>query len=95
MMATSQFTHTRGGETGMTTRNALVPIDGSASSMRALEYAGKRFRDSGNVCLLLLNVQTSLPSSRHVSRAAIKDHYARMPERCIGQHSSPASTGRA
>lgn len=67
----------------MTTRNVLVPIDGSASSMRALEHAGKRFRSSDRACLMLLHAQTSLPSSRYVSRAAIKDHQARMSEEVL------------
>jgi nucleotide-binding universal stress UspA family protein len=51
--------------------------------MRALEYAGKRFLGSSNVCLLLLNVQASLPPSRYVQRAAIKDHHARMSEEAL------------
>ena len=46
----------------MRTRNVLVPVDGSANSLRALEYAAKRFRDTPHACLLLLNVQPALPS---------------------------------
>lgn len=66
----------------MTTRNILVPVDGSAGSLRALEHAAKRCRDAGT-CLLLLNVQHGMPHSRHVTRAQIKDHHLRMSEEAL------------
>lgn len=66
----------------MTTRNVLVPVDGSASSLRALQHAAKRCGDAG--ALLLLNVQHGMPPSRHVSRAAIKDHHLRISEEALG-----------
>jgi nucleotide-binding universal stress UspA family protein len=67
----------------MPTRNILVPIDGSANSLRALKVAAERFRDSRHVQLLLLNVQPGMPSSRHVSAAMIKDHQQRMSEEAL------------
>lgn len=67
----------------MTTRNILVPVDGSANSLRALKHAAERFRDSPHAHLLLLNVQPALPSSRHVPRAMIKDHHQRMSEEAL------------
>ncbi len=66
----------------MTTRNILVPVDGSAGSLRALAHAARRCRDS-STCLLLLNVQHGMPPSRHVPRAAIKDHHLRMSEEAL------------
>lgn len=66
----------------MTTRNILVPVDGSPGSLRALEQAAKRYRDA-STCLLLLNVQHGMPHSRHVSRAQIKDHQLRMSEEAL------------
>ena len=67
----------------MPTKNILVPVDGSANSLRALKYATERFRDSRHVQLLLLNVQPAMPSSRHVRPAMIKDHQQRMSEEAL------------
>lgn len=67
----------------MTTRNVLIPIDGSANSLRALKYAGDRYRDSANTHLLLINVQPAMPPSRLVSNAAIRDHQSRMAEEAL------------
>jgi nucleotide-binding universal stress UspA family protein len=64
----------------MTTRNILVPMDGSRAALRALEYAAKRFRDSDNTCLLILNVQPRLPSSRTVTKAMIAEYLERQSE---------------
>jgi nucleotide-binding universal stress UspA family protein len=64
----------------MTTRNILVPMDGSRAALRALEYAAKRFRDSDNTCLLILNVQSRLPSSRTVTKAMIAEYHERQSE---------------
>jgi nucleotide-binding universal stress UspA family protein len=61
----------------MTTRNILVPMDGSRAALRALEYAARRFRDSDNTCLLLLNVQSRLPSSRTVTKTMIAEYHER------------------
>jgi len=56
----------------------LVPVDGSATSIRALEYAGYRKQNStSDVTIIVLNVQVRLPPSRYVTRSMIKDHYAR------------------
>jgi nucleotide-binding universal stress UspA family protein len=64
----------------MTTRNILVPMDGSRAALHALEYAGRRFRDSDNTCLLILNVQPRLPSSRTVTKAMIAEYHERQSE---------------
>lgn len=67
----------------MPTRNILVPIDGSANSLRALKHAAEHFRESAHVQLLLLNVQPALPPSRHVTKTMIKDHQKRMSEEAL------------
>jgi nucleotide-binding universal stress UspA family protein len=67
----------------MTTKKVLIPVDGSPGSLRALEYAGKKYRQSPQVCLLVLNVQPPMPPSRFVSRSAIADHHARMSEAAL------------
>jgi nucleotide-binding universal stress UspA family protein len=67
----------------MRTRNILIPVDGSPSSLRALKHAAERFRDSPHAHLLVLNVQPALPSSRHVPQSMIKDHQQRMSEEAL------------
>ena len=67
----------------MSTRNILVPVDGSPSALRALKHAAERFRDSPQTHLLLLNVQPALPSSRHAPKSMIKDHQQRMSEEAL------------
>jgi nucleotide-binding universal stress UspA family protein len=57
----------------------LVPVDGSAAALRALEFAKRRKQDArGGVTILVLNVQLRLPPSRYVTRSMIKDHYGLM-----------------
>jgi nucleotide-binding universal stress UspA family protein len=57
----------------------LVPVDGSAAALRALEYAaGRKQRAPGNLSIVVLNVQTPLPPSRYVTRSMLKEHYGRM-----------------
>jgi nucleotide-binding universal stress UspA family protein len=67
----------------MPTKNVLVPVDGSANSLRALKHAAERYRDSSHVCLLLLNVQHALPASSHVKPAMIRAHHAQMSEEAL------------
>jgi nucleotide-binding universal stress UspA family protein len=67
----------------MPTKNILVPVDGSANSLRALKFAAERFRDSRHVQLLLLNVQPGMSPSRHVRPGMIKDHQQRMSEEAL------------
>jgi nucleotide-binding universal stress UspA family protein len=67
----------------MSTKNILVPIDGSPNSLRALKFAAERFRDSRHIQLLLLNVQPGMPPSRLVRPAMIKEHHQRMSEEAL------------
>lgn len=67
----------------MTARKILVPMDGSPSALRALEFAGRKYGEAGHVRLLVLNVQTPLPSSRHVTRAMIDEYHARTSEAAL------------
>jgi len=55
----------------------LVPIDGSAAALRALEHACSRVRDGENLSVIALNVQPPLPPSRFVTRAMIDGHHER------------------
>jgi nucleotide-binding universal stress UspA family protein len=60
-------------------RKILVPVDGSAASIRALEHAGDRKRaTAGDVSVVVLNVQAPLPPSRYVTRSMLGDHHARI-----------------
>ena len=57
----------------------LVPVDGSAAALRALEYAGVRKRTAGGtVSIVVLNVQAPLPPSRYVTRSMIRDQNSRL-----------------
>jgi len=57
----------------------LVPVDGSAAALRALEHAGARKRtNTGEVSIVVLNVQAPLPPSRYVTRSMIREHNSRM-----------------
>lgn len=57
----------------MAAKKILVPMDGSKSALRALEFAAKAYPGS----LLVLNVQPALPSSRFVSKTMIAEHQER------------------
>lgn len=60
-------------------RKILVPFDGSAPALRALEHAGYRKRGSaGEVSIIVLNVQSSLPPSRYVTGSMIRAHNSLM-----------------
>jgi len=57
----------------------LVPVDGSAASIRALEHAGDRKRGTAaGLSVVVLNVQAPLPPSRYVTRSMLSDHHARV-----------------
>jgi nucleotide-binding universal stress UspA family protein len=62
----------------MAMRRILIPVDGSPASIRALRYAAKRFRGSHDTCLMLLNVQLTVPPSALVSAEIIHDHQKRL-----------------
>jgi nucleotide-binding universal stress UspA family protein len=66
-----------------TVKKILVPTDGSPSSMRALELAGKKQLAGGRIAILVLNVQPPLPSSRHVTKPMIAEFHARQSEAAL------------
>ena len=69
----------------------LVPVDGSAAALRALEFAGSRKRrTAGDVSILVLNVQAPLPPSRYVTPAMIKDHSSHLSQAVLRSARSTA-----
>lgn len=67
----------------MTAKRILVPVDGSASSIHALEYAARRQRMSEGLEILVLNVQPSIRPSRTLSRGLIAEHQSRNAEAAL------------
>jgi nucleotide-binding universal stress UspA family protein len=65
------------------TKRILVPVDGSACSIHALEYAARRQRESDGLEILVLNVQPSIRPSRTLSRALIAEHQSRNAEAAL------------
>lgn len=62
----------------------LVPMDGSTAAQRALEQAGYRKQHStGEVSIVVLNVQARLPPSRYVTRPMIRDYHAQASIRAL------------
>jgi len=68
---------------GLSTRRAmtkmkrlLVPVDGSQHSLRALDLAIDRAAADPKIQLIVLNVQTPMPSSLFVTRSMIAEHQA-------------------
>jgi len=57
----------------------LVAVDGSDSSMRALQHAAT-MAPLWNASLVVLNVQPGIPPSRFVSRAMILEHQQRQAD---------------
>jgi nucleotide-binding universal stress UspA family protein len=58
-------------------------MDGSPSALRALRHVARsRYRD-GNLQVLVLNVQSGLPVSRHVSKKMIADYHAAHGEEAL------------
>lgn len=57
----------------MAAKKILVPMDGSKSALRALEFAAGAFAGS----LLVLHVQPAMPSSRFVSKTMIAEYRER------------------
>ena len=64
-------------------KTLLVPIDGSASALRALRYACERFRAGGFDAVVALNVQAPMPSSRFVSQQMIDEHHERLSDEAL------------
>ncbi|MFO1376776.1 MAG: universal stress protein [Steroidobacteraceae bacterium] len=58
-------------------QSILVPLDGSATALRALEHACRRVHDGESASITGLNVQAPMPPSRLVTRGMIADHQAR------------------
>ncbi len=67
----------------MAKKNILVPVDGSSSSLRALEIAADRFRRGDYDELFVLNVQPTLPPSRFVTRSMIAEFTERQAEEAL------------
>jgi nucleotide-binding universal stress UspA family protein len=62
-----------GYEVHMSAKKILVPMDGSKSALRALEFAARSHAGP----LLVLNVQPTLPSSRFVSKKMVAEYHER------------------
>jgi nucleotide-binding universal stress UspA family protein len=60
------------------TYSILVPVDGSANSLRALSVACQRAKSRRGASVVALNVQPPMPPSRFSPRAEIRDHHERM-----------------
>jgi nucleotide-binding universal stress UspA family protein len=67
----------------MAKKNMLVPVDGSSSSQRALEFAADRYRRGDYEDLIVLNVQPTLPPSRFVTRSMIAEYTERQSEEAL------------
>lgn len=67
----------------MASRKILVPVDGSAGSLRALAFVARRQRENAAISVHVLLVQNPLPASRHVTRAMIADHHERMADEAL------------
>lgn len=57
----------------MSAKKILVPMDGSKSALRALEFAATTYAGP----LLLLHVQPAMPSSRFVSKKMVAEYRER------------------
>jgi nucleotide-binding universal stress UspA family protein len=68
----------------MARKNILVPVDGSSSSLRALEFAVTRIRRDEKTRLLVLNVQLPLPASQFVTRDMIAEFTERQSAEALG-----------
>ena len=64
-------------------KRILVPVDGSACSIRALRYAAQRQRESAATEILVLNVQPSIRPSRTLTRSLIDEHQQRGAEAAL------------
>jgi nucleotide-binding universal stress UspA family protein len=64
-------------------RTLLVPVDGSACSLRALAYACRRLRGDPFDALVVLNVQPPLPSGRIVTRQMVREHHEKLAEEAL------------
>lgn len=58
--------------------SVMVPVDGSANSLRALSLACRRARARRGSIVVALNVQPAMPPSRINPREVIRDHHERM-----------------
>lgn len=61
----------------MAKNRILVPVDGSACSVHALEYAARRQRADDDMEILVLNVQPSMRPSRTINRELISEYQTR------------------
>jgi nucleotide-binding universal stress UspA family protein len=67
----------------VTAKRILVPVDGSACSIHALEYAARRHRTSDGLEILVLNIQPSIRPSRTLSRGLIAEYQSRNAEAAL------------
>ncbi len=67
----------------MAKNNILVPVDGSSSSLRALEIAADRYRRGESDDLVVIKVQPTLPPSRFVTRSMIAEYTERQSEEAL------------
>jgi nucleotide-binding universal stress UspA family protein len=64
----------------------LIPIDGSKTSIRALDYVVKRKRRGEPVQVFILNVQNPIsPRGRLVTRSMIRDYQLHVSEEILGK----------
>lgn len=67
----------------MAKKNILVPVDGSSSSLRALDIAADRYGRGEYDELFVLNVQPTLPPSRFVTRSMIAEFTERQAKEAL------------
>ena len=66
-------------------KRLLVPIDGSANSLRALAFVIKRVKKDRRLRMCLLNVQTPLPRSLFVTRTMIAEYHDSKSKEALGR----------
>jgi nucleotide-binding universal stress UspA family protein len=75
-------------------RPILVPVDGSAGSLRALALACERSRDRDGAQVIALNVQTPMPPSRFAPAVDIREHHQRMAQEVFARVAKAAKRQR-
>ncbi len=65
-------------------KNLLLAVDGSKNSLRAAKYVAMRAKADKHLHVLVLNVQSPLPSSRTNTQAMIKQYHDSQSEEALG-----------